>query len=71
MGDVNRIEYCASNSYLDYLSVDKLRFKNTKILSINWPGWSDIGMVKQTINSGENIDLSQELEKLMFLNSNR
>ena len=70
MGDVNRIEYCASNSYLDYLSVDKVGLKNTKMLSINWPGWSDIGMVKEgSINIGEDERQLQGLHKLIHLNS--
>lgn len=39
MGDINRIEYCAANSFLDYLAADQKRFGETKVLSINWPGW--------------------------------
>ena len=70
MGDVNRIDYCASNSYLDYLSVDKVAFKNIKTLSINWPGWSDIGMMKESsIDIGEKMGQLQGLQKLLHLNS--
>lgn len=70
MGDINRIEYCASNSYLDYLAVDQRRFKNTKIISINWPGWSDIGMVREHKLTGkENEKTLRGLEKLMDLNT--
>jgi acyl carrier protein len=47
MGDINRIEYCAANSYLDYLSVDKITFNKTKLLSVNWPGWNDTGMAME------------------------
>lgn len=46
LGDVNRIEYCAANSYLDYLAGDRQRFGNTPVVSINFPGWSDIGIVR-------------------------
>jgi len=70
MGDINRIEYCAANSYLDYLSADKLRFKNTKIISINWPGWSDIGMVKNNSFYAETDEEPIDtLQRLMDLNS--
>jgi amino acid adenylation domain-containing protein len=47
VGDISQIDYCAANSYLDYLIHDKTRLANIKILSINWPGWSDIGLVKK------------------------
>ncbi len=70
MGDINRIEYCASNSYLDYLAVDQRRFKNTKIISINWPGWSDIGMVRENkVTTKESKKTLRGLEKLMDLNT--
>jgi amino acid adenylation domain-containing protein len=70
MGDVNRIEYCASNSYLDYLALDKLKFKNTKVISINWPGWSDIGMVREHEAGNEGkVKPVQDLQRLMRLNS--
>ncbi|MEN0057186.1 MAG: amino acid adenylation domain-containing protein, partial [Mucilaginibacter sp.] len=70
MGDVNRIEYCASNSFLDYLSVDKQRFKRTRFLTINWPGWSDTGMIKADDNDlPDSMSRLQRLQKLMFLNS--
>lgn len=46
MGDVNRFEYCASNSYLDYLCLDKNFFKQTRVITVNWFGWSDVGMVR-------------------------
>ena len=70
MGDVNRIEYCASNSYLDYLSIDRIGFKNIKTLSINWPGWSDIGMIRESsINIGEQKGQLKGLQKFLHLNS--
>jgi hypothetical protein len=70
MGDINRIEYCASNSYLDYLTADKVRFKNTKVISVNWPAWSDIGMVRGQIVSGEDsLRPLKGIERLMHLNA--
>ncbi|WP_150468524.1 type I polyketide synthase [Francisella sp. SYW-9] len=54
MGDVNRFEYCASNSYLDYLVKDN-KFNNINIISINWPGWLDIGMVRNHKKMDSNI----------------
>ncbi len=47
MGDIHRIEYCASNSYLDYLANDQLRFKYLRVVSINWPGWLNTGMARE------------------------
>ncbi|MCJ8273458.1 MAG: SDR family NAD(P)-dependent oxidoreductase, partial [Psychrosphaera sp.] len=41
IGHVHRIEYCAANSYLDYLSANRPFFKNTRVVTINFPGWSD------------------------------
>ena len=70
IGDINRIEYCASNSYLDYLAVDKQRFKNTRLLSINWLRWMDNDMFKKDIlNYEENIKSLNSLQKLLHLNS--
>ena len=70
MGDVNRIEYCASNSYLDYLSVDKTGLKDIKLLATNWLGWLDIGMMKESsINTNEEVEQLQDLEKLLKSNS--
>jgi malonyl CoA-acyl carrier protein transacylase len=37
-GDVNRIEYCAANSYLDTASKSN-DFIKAKRIAINWPGW--------------------------------
>ena len=70
MGDINRIEYCASNSYLDCLTADRVRFKNTKVISVNWPAWSDIGMVRGQIMSGEDsLRPLKGIERLMHLNA--
>nr|WP_196769786.1 non-ribosomal peptide synthetase/type I polyketide synthase [Vibrio coralliilyticus] len=74
MGDVNRIEYCAANSYLDYLAADTNRFGDTSVIAINWPGWSDIGIVRNhddDISHSTNTALKNEsaLDALMSLNS--
>ncbi len=68
IGDVNRMEYCASNSYLDYLAVDLHGFGNTRVISVNWPGWSDTGMAKEDEES-ENSEPLKGLENLMQLNA--
>jgi amino acid adenylation domain-containing protein len=69
MGDNYQIDYCASNSYLDYLSIDKIEFKNIKTLSINWPGWSGIGMVKDSLNDiSEEDRQTQGIQKFLHLN---
>ncbi len=41
MGDIGRIEYCAANTYLDTLSGVISPFR---MLSIDWPGWFQVGM---------------------------
>jgi len=69
MGDVNRIEYCASNSYLDYLAVDKQRFGATRIVSVNWNGWLSEGMTKENVfGQEESTDASKDLYDIMMLN---
>jgi amino acid adenylation domain-containing protein len=70
MGDINRLEYCAANSYLDYLAMDKKNFKNINTLAVNWPGWSDTGMVREdTISSIETIKPLTGLSNLLHLNT--
>jgi amino acid adenylation domain-containing protein len=50
MGDVNRIEYCAANSSLDYLANSNEFPIGCRVLSLNWPNWSEVGMaMKQSI----------------------
>lgn len=49
IGDIGRIEYCAANSYIDTLSTIKTKIQN--LLSINWLGWSDIGMATKSTNN--------------------
>ncbi|MBB6131876.1 type I polyketide synthase, partial [Mucilaginibacter lappiensis] len=70
MGDVNRIEYCAANSYLDYLSADKLKFSNIKLLSTNWNAWQDKPIEKQLLpyQQSENINPIKDLNRLMYSN---
>lgn len=50
MGDIGRLEYCAANSYLDVLSGQELN-NIGHMMSINWPGWSDIGMSLKAANN--------------------
>ncbi|UNY98317.1 amino acid adenylation domain-containing protein [Zhouia spongiae] len=70
MGDVNRIEYCASNSYLDYLAVDKIGRKDIKIISTNWLGWIDIGMMKEnSLTIEKDYGKMQGLGRLLQLNT--
>ncbi|MDB2385717.1 amino acid adenylation domain-containing protein [Shewanella sp.] len=75
MGDVNRIEYCAANSYLDYLAMDKARFNRTAVISINWPGWSDLTVTEQRNNdtkrTQEQPHTPDKLRSLMSLNTVR
>ncbi|EED3499865.1 amino acid adenylation domain-containing protein, partial [Salmonella enterica subsp. enterica] len=65
LGDVNRIEYCAANSYLDYLAVDRNKLGSTHVVSINWPGWSDIGIVRN--NEEANVNGPRDDDKLRAL----
>jgi amino acid adenylation domain-containing protein/non-ribosomal peptide synthase protein (TIGR01720 family) len=51
VGDINRIEYCAANSYLDYLAADKKSYPQTNFYSFNWPGLSDVGMIREQLPS--------------------
>ena len=47
MGDVNRIEYCVANGYLDNLSSwMNYHYPSCQTLSINWPNWENTGMAK-------------------------
>ncbi|MCV9934566.1 amino acid adenylation domain-containing protein [Flavobacterium sp. LS1R47] len=70
IGDANRIEFCASNSYLDYLAVNKKKFKNTKIISVNWLWWYDNYTSKEELSENKKTqNFSQDLDKLMYLNS--
>jgi len=74
MGDVNRIEYCASNSYLDYLVVDKRQFNGTKILSVNWNGWLNDGTTREEVFGEENgheesMGATKDLYDIMMLNA--
>lgn len=57
LGDVNRIEYCAANSYLDYVSVSDLLPKDCNKLAINWPGWVNIGMFRNVALNNQNINM--------------
>ncbi|MCE3268658.1 MAG: hypothetical protein K0R49_910, partial [Burkholderiales bacterium] len=65
LGDVNRIEYCAANSYLDYVPISQLFSPNCHTLTINWPGWLDVGMVVKHAVEFEN----QEVDKIIMLNT--
>ena len=67
IGDVNRFEYCASNSYLDYLA--KSNHSNIgRFISINWPGWSDVGMVLNDDDNRETEFSKSNLSTLMEKN---
>ena len=69
MGDINRIEYCAANSYLDYLAIDMARFKNARVLSINWPGWSGVNEVRERPGVASRAVKGVEgIEELLMLN---
>lgn len=55
MGDIGRLEYCAANSFLDVLSsIETSHIKH--LMAINWPGWSNIGMVVKSNNATEVAD---------------
>lgn len=70
MGDVNRIEYCASNSFLDYLAANKMQLPNIRTLSINLPGWSDIGMIMEApADIAEEAKQTRGSGKVLHLNS--
>jgi NADP-dependent 3-hydroxy acid dehydrogenase YdfG/acyl carrier protein len=71
MGDVGRLEYCAANSYLDILS--GLETSNiNQLLSINWPGWSDIGMSLKgaTVSTLKNPEKLSDSSIFNILNKN-
>ena len=68
MGDANRLAYCASNSYLDYLSIDKNRFGDLRIVSINWPGWRYETEVHTIVHERDELP-AKRLERLMHLNT--
>lgn len=59
MGDVNRIEYCAANGYLDYVPLSKLLPPNCRTLTINWPGWLDVGMVVENAMHSPPVDINK------------
>ena len=43
-GGLGYAVYCAANAFLDAFAQQKSRQKGTKILSIDWEGWSEVGM---------------------------
>lgn len=45
-GSMGQSDYTAANSYLDsFVDYRKLIFPEQKTLTINWPGWNDVGML--------------------------
>lgn len=70
MGDINRIEYCASNSFLDYLSAERKKWSDIRFITINWPGWLDVGMsVAENQDKTTDSSVVSELQRLMNLNT--
>ena len=60
MGDVNRIEYCATNGYLDSLSSWlNQKYSHMQTISINWPSWENTGMAMNQRKIGNIVDLNQ------------
>jgi non-ribosomal peptide synthase protein (TIGR01720 family) len=43
-GGVGHSDYCAANAFLDAFARHKRLTDGTPVLSINWGGWSDVGM---------------------------
>ncbi len=59
LGDINRIEYCATNSFLDYLSESTTPYLDScRLLTINWPSWKETAMLKS-------VDMSNQYYKFI------
>ncbi len=43
-GGMGKVDYASANAYLDAVAVATSRTSETKVLSINWDGWRDVGM---------------------------
>ena len=50
-GNVGQIDYCAANAFLDAFANDRARRGGTRVVSINWDGWSDVGMMARLVRS--------------------
>jgi polyketide synthase PksJ len=71
MGDVNRIEYCAANSSLDYLANSNEFPIGCRVLSLNWPNWSGVGMaMEQTMIETSNLPRHLENSSLNSVKPN-
>lgn len=71
LGDVNRIEYCAASSSLDYLANSNEFPGGCRVLSLNWPNWSGVGMaMKQAMTETSNPHHHLENSALNTVNPN-
>ena len=44
-GGIGKVDYAAANAYLDAVAVMAMRTAKHEVVSINWDGWRDVGMV--------------------------
>jgi amino acid adenylation domain-containing protein len=66
VGHGHPIEYCAANGYLDYLCANRPYFNNTRVVTINWPVWSE-GGTDNGQPSQENLVSEGEGTELFYL----
>ena len=50
IGTAGQSDYVAANQFLDLHAQLGKKNKNTKVISINWPGWKETGMMNQFDN---------------------
>jgi len=44
LGGVGHVSYCAANAYLDAVAQARRSSPGTRVLSVNWDRWSEVGM---------------------------
>jgi NADP-dependent 3-hydroxy acid dehydrogenase YdfG/aryl carrier-like protein len=44
LGGVGHVSYCAANAYLDAVAQARREARRTRVISVNWDRWSEVGM---------------------------
>jgi len=49
LGGIGQADYCAANAFMDAFATTHFALENSRILSINWDAWQEVGMAVHTI----------------------
>jgi amino acid adenylation domain-containing protein len=52
-GGAGQVDYCAANAFLDAFATSYAAQTETRIVSINWDAWRDVGLAAETAVPGE------------------